>query len=444
MKKGKSITLLSIISVLIAFVLFMTFVPFQMGIKDYNALIGAVDLDYDLEGGVAYTLTLAEDNENEVEDVNEVIDVLEYRLSALGYGVYSVKALKSTDAGVKDYSIRIETEARDTLTEDIKVVAAHGELKFFGGTSEDSINTEILTDMKVIKSAKYTGQATTGQFEMKIEFTKEAYDELIKLIESEPAYFLKVTLGAGEMHDDHAHENILFQDKIDATYFNRRVMPLYSTSETSARQMALQMQSGGLAYEYELDDGVLISAPYGEDAGLKCAVAIIVTAVVIMALLILAYKGFGIVTALSTLLFILGESWLLIGIPGIVLNIGGVIGIILATVLCAFGMIILANRVRDEIATGKKTVKAAINQSFAKSLVPTISVNVIAGLIALMLFAFAKGVIKGFAITFGIGAVVSIIATLVFTRMFNSLIMPLVKDKEKFLGVTKNDVEEEA
>ena len=114
MNKGKSITLLSIISVLMACVLVFTFMRFEVGVKNYNSLLGAVELDYDLEGGVAYTLTLADDNEEEVGDnINAVIDTLENRLDQLGYGTYSVKAVKSTDESVEDYQIRIETKATE-------------------------------------------------------------------------------------------------------------------------------------------------------------------------------------------------------------------------------------------------------------------------------------------------------------------------------------------
>ena len=438
MSKGKSITLLSIISTIVAFVLVMSFIRFPIGIKNYNSLLGAIDLDYDLNGGVAYTFTLSSDNEEEVENIEDVVDVMEYRLDALGYGAYSVKAIKSTDVGVEDYAIRVETKATDTLSSDIEVIGAHGELKFFGGTSEEEVTTEILQGIDVIKSAKFNGEVTVGQYEIEIEFTKAAYDELMKLIKSEAAYFLKITLGDSHEHDGHVHENVLFQNQVDETYFNKRVMPLYSADETSAKQMVLQIESGGFPYIYEHDGGVVISSPYGEDVALKCAVAIIVTATVLMAVMVVAYKGFGIITALSSLLFILAEGWLLIAVPNIVLNMGGVVGVLSATLLCNVGMTILAKRVKEEISTGKKTAKAAINKAFKKALVPTISINVIAGIVSLSLLAFTSGVVKGFAITFGIGAVVSLISTLVFTRMYNALIMPLVKDKEKFIGVVND------
>ena len=431
MSKGKSLTLLSIISVIIAFVLVMTFISFPVGIYNYNSLLGAVELDYDLEGGKAYTLTLSEDNEEEVDNIDSVIDTLEYRLKELGYGTYSVKALKSTETGVEDYSIRIETKNTQTLAQDMQVVVAYGELKFFGGPSAEEATTEILQDIEVVESAKYNGEVTAGAYEINIKFTKKAYDELVKLIdEAEFDYYLKITLG--EATD--GQEKVLFQDKIDRSYFKQRQMPLYSENSASARQLALQMQNDGLAYKYDIDDGVVVSSPYGEDAALKCAVAIITLALLLIALLIIVYKGFGITVALSSLLFILCEGWLLIGIPNIVINLGGVIGIMLAVILNFVSMIILVDRIKDEFTAGQKTVKASINKGFKQALKPTIVLNVVAGIIALLLFAFTQGLIQSFAITFGIGAVLSIVSGLLFTRMFNGLIMPLVSDKEKFLG----------
>ncbi len=440
MRKGKSITLLSIIGVIIAFVLVMTFVRFPVGIKNYNSLLGAVELDYDLAGGTAYTLTLADDNEEEVDDINQVVDTLEYRLSVLGYNVYSVKAIKSMDEGVEDYQIRIETKTTDTLATDIAVVTAHGELKFFGG-AEENPTTEILEDIQVVKSAKYKGEVTAGSFQIDIEFTKAGFNALSELIESEDHYHFKITLG----EDEHGHETVLFSDHISQDYFTKRTMPLYTSTESGARQMALQMNSGGLAYKYDVDGGVTVTSPYGEDVALKCAVAVITLAVVLMAVMIVLYKGFGVITALSSLLFILAEGWLLIGVPGIVVSMGGVLGIMCAIVLNAVGMIILAKRVKEEFMNSEKTAKAAVSKGFKTALLPTINVNVISGVFALAFFAFAKGAIKSFAITFGIGAVVAIIATLLFTRMFNALIFPLIKNKDTFLGkreVSASEVEE--
>ncbi len=430
MSKGKSATLLSIISIIIAAILVMSFIRFPVGIKNYNSLLGAVELDYDLGGGVAYTLTLSEENENEVEDVDQVVEVLEHRLGELGYSSYVVKAYKSTQEGVKDYSIRIETRAKDTLEADIQTVVAYGDLKFYGGVSESEINTEILTDMSVVKNATYKGEVSAGAHQIDIEFTDEAREELLKLANSEAVYFFKVALDDG--HDHGSTELLAVQ--INADSFVKNVLTLYATQESSAKQLVLHMQGYGLPFRYDVDSGEAITSPYGEDVGTKVAIAIIALAVVLMAILVVRYKGFGITTALSTLLFIIAEGWLLIGVPNIVLNMGGVVGVMASTVLCFVGMQILSSNVKDAYNTGKKTVKASIKKGFKESLVSTIGVNVVAGLIALALFALSKGMVQGFAITFGIGAVVALIATTVFTRMFDALLLPLYDNKESYLG----------
>ena len=445
MSKGKSATLLSIISVIIAAILVMSFIRFPVGIKNYNSLLGAVELDYDLGGGVAYTLTLSEENENEVEDIDQVIDVLEYRLGELGYSSYTVKAYKSTKDGVKDYAVRIETRAKDTLAADIQTIVAYGDLKFYGGVSETEINTEILTDMSVVKNATYKGEVSAGAHQIDIEFTDEAREELLKLAASEAAYYFKVSLDDGHEHD--ATELLAVQ--LTSESFVKNVMSLYAPEESSAKQLVLHMQGYGLPFRYDVDAGEAITSPYGEDAGTKAAIAIIALAVVLMAALVVIYKGFGISTALSTLLFIIAEGWLLIGVPNIVLNMGGVLGVMASTVLCFIGMQILGRNVKDAYNTGKKTVKASIKKGFKDSLVPTISINVVAGLIALALFSLAKGMVQSFAITFGIGVVVALVATTVFTRMFDALLLPLYDKKENYLGkkdavVETESVQEEA
>ncbi len=443
MSKGKSITLLSIISVLLAIVMVLTFAQFRLdkeGIKSYASLLGAIELDYDLEGGRAYTLTLNEDNEEEVTDIDSVIDTLCYRMDQLGYSAYSIKAIKSTDKDVLDYDIRIEAKDTETLASDIAVVSAYGTLNFYGGSTANPTD-EILTDVQVIKNAVFNGASigSDGEstvYSVTLEFTEQAYDQLIELINSaESSYYLEIKLG----------DTVLLSGSsaISASYFQNKNLVVTSQSESSARQMALQMKSGGLAYKYDVDEGAVVTSPYGEKVALKCLVAILSLVILTAILMFVAYRGFGLVTALSLLVFILGEGWLLIGVPGIILSIGGVIGIISATVLFALSMAILANRMKREFVTSKKTVKASIKKAFTQAIVPTVSVSVVAGAVAIVLLAFANGIIKNFAVTFGIGVLVSLFCALVITRMFNVLIFAVVKNKEKFIGFKKQIKAEE-
>ncbi len=439
MSKKKSITLLSIISVLVAFALVMTFIRFPIGVKNYNSAIGSIELDYDLQGGIAYTLTWSGDNEEEVEDIDSVIDTLEYRLNELGYSLYSVKAIKSTNANVKDYDIRIETRNTSSIADDIEVVAAPGEVQFYGGTSENP-TTEILSDIDVIDDAQYLGSVLDDQnntfYQVSITFTQEGYDALMEEISGAGVgsnYYFLMKLGENNLP--------LNKETISEDDFSKRTLNVYLPSEALARQYALQIRTGGLAYIYEVSpDPAIISSPYGENVATKSAIAIGALVALIMVALVVYYRGLGVIGALSMLIFILGETWLLLAVPGIVLSMGGVIGIMVSTIVTALGIVYVLEKIKTAYANSEKTVLASIKKGYKDTFMATIGAGVVSGIIALALLSFASGLIKGFAITFGIGVVVGVITILLFTRMYTALILPLVENKEKFLNLNRAEV----
>lgn len=443
--KIRSVILLSILSVIMAAVLVFTFLRFPVGISNYNSAVGAIDLDYDVEGGVAYTLTLADDNYNEVEDIEAVIKTFNYRLEKLGYKSFTVKALKNTDDGVKDYSIRIETKNTDSVSADIETVAKYGEVKIYGGTDSSSLGV-ICEDVKVINKAKYLGAISSGDqkmFGLQVEFTDAAFETLMKEIDkASSGYYIDIKF-VTEVNGEESEESLFDNggEPIQKSYFEDQSISAYLTDEAETERRALLIGDGGLAYKYEVDEGAIIDSPSGAKVALKALISVLAILVVFMALMLIMYKGLGVITSLSTLLFILGETWLMIGVPGITFSFGGLIGMIIATLLCAISMVVISKRVKEEFANSEKTAMAAIKKGFAQALAPTASIHVLAGIVAILLFAFTSGVVQCFAITMGIGVVVSLIASLGFTRMFSAIILPLADDKEKFLRFKRAEVE---
>ena len=441
MKKGKSITLLSILSVLMAFLLAITFIRFEAGIYNFNSVLGAIELDYDLVGGHAYTYTLSKDNIEEVGDnIDDVIETIDNRMTMLGYPTHSVKAVKSMDEGVLDYDIIIEAKASmserneeevSVLSSDVDVAMRYGELKFYGDATADTVDSkEILTDVKVIESATASAPITSGEdtmYPISINFTNEAYDELSKLIkDNSNKYYLKVKLGDTVLLDLSTESNYLSIES-----FNKTALNLYTASEISAKQSALQISSGGLAYKYELSRLEKVSSPLGENVPTILLIAIIVLVALIVAGLIVGYRLYGLSFGLSLIWFVLVETLMLIAIPGIKLSLGGIVGIILSTLVVCDGFVIIVKRVNEEFSKGK-TLKSAIKTGYQRSLKPIISISVICGVASLAIFAFATGSLKCFAITFGVGAVLGLIINLVITRLYSSIILSLIGYNYKF------------
>ena len=440
MKKGKAITLLSVVSVLMAVLLAMTFVRFSYGIYDYNSILGAVKLDYDIEGGTAYTLTLAEDNEENDVDIENILKTLSDRLDALGYKGYSVTALKEVEEGVDDYSIRIATRSTDSLASDIAAISAYGEVKFYGGTSSDPTE-EIMDEEPAVKDSQYVGSYVDGEstvYQVSLVFTDYGYKTLTDAINaaesstsesnSSSQYYLKITIG----------ETTLLNAAITTSSIVDKTVYITSQSEANAKQIALQIRTGGLAYKYDVSDAQTITPVFGENTATLLFIAVVAFALVAIAAFLILYKGYGVVAALSFILFFLMEIAMLVAVPGIVLSVPGVIGIVFAAIICIDGLIITIARIKEEFAGGK-TVKAAIRNGSKRAFRPILNTNVIALAIALLLFAFTGGTLNCFAITLGIGVVVSFISTVLFTRMFISLILPVCRNSEKFFNLKRSE-----
>ena len=441
MKKGKSITLLSIIGVIMAFLLVITFLRFPFGAKEnFTGILGGIDLDYSLAGGTSYTLTLDDDSED-VEDVQAVADTIGYRLRELGYQDYSIKFSKSKTEGVKDYDIIIETrgkidetgrEQREKLTSDIQVAAAYGDIKIFAGNAENPTE-QVLEDVKVIKDAAYAGKYTDEEnivrYQVLITFTNEAYDYIKSQLEA-GAFYMKVTLGEEEI--------LSGAEPLSLDYFVNNSIAFTTVDETSAQQMALKIKTGGLAYKYNVSKAVSVTSPYGEDVATNSAVVIGALLLVLVVAFVVLYKGYGIISGVSLIAFMLVELLMLIAVPNIRLAIGGVIGMAIALVLCADGMLVLSKRISEEFANGK-TIKASIKTGFKRSLAPVLFVCGTAIVISLLAFAFGFGSIRNFGIVLGIGSAIAIVINLLFVRLMVALFLPLLKKPEAFLNLKRDE-----
>lgn len=442
MKKRTSIVLLSILSVLIAFIVAVTFAQFSFGAnkqKVFNGVLGAIELDYGMEANSVYTLEL-DKTSDDPEDIKEVLDTLSFRLNELGYQNYSVKAVKNTVSSV--YDIRIEINANsnnynqpdtDTLSADMETVVAFGKLQFFGGA--ESSPTETIFDEidNPIESVKYAGyDSASGNHLIAIQFTKDAYNVLEENMEAGD-FYLKVSLG---------DEKVLLSGsgdtgKLSPSYFTNRTLALVSGSEAGAKQMVLQIKSGGLDYKYQISSVSSISSTL-RNASLLSVIAIASIIVLSVVALAVLYKGFGLVSFLSLLLFILIDIFMFIAVPGVKLSIGSVVGIALATVIAVDGLALIIKRISEEYQSGK-TVKSAIRLGFKRALVPTITIGVIAVVLSLTLVLLASGQVYSFAVAFGIGGALATISSLLFTRMFMSILLGLTNDKQGFLNLKRDE-----
>lgn len=111
-------------------------------------------------------------------------------------------------------------------------------------------------------------------------------------------------------------------------------------------------------------------------------------------------------------LSILGATLTLPGIAGIVLTIG----------MAVDANVLIFERIREEMRTGK-TPFNAVESGFSRAFTTIIDANVTTGIAATILFVMGSGPVKGFAVTLLIGIISSMFTAIMLSRMLISIWM---------------------
>jgi protein-export membrane protein SecD len=89
----------------------------------------------------------------------------------------------------------------------------------------------------------------------------------------------------------------------------------------------------------------------------------------------------------------------------VVLTAAGIAGFILSVGLAVDANVLIAERLKEELASGKKA-EDAIREGFARAWLAIRDSNITSIISAIILFWFGTSLIKGFALVFGLGVLV--------------------------------------
>jgi preprotein translocase subunit SecD len=98
------------------------------------------------------------------------------------------------------------------------------------------------------------------------------------------------------------------------------------------------------------------------------------------------------------------------------LTLPGIAGIVLTMGMAVDANVIIYERIREELKTGK-TDRAAVDAGFKNSLSAILDSNITTFFTGIILYQFGSGPIQGFALTLMIGILTSLFSALVLVRM---------------------------
>ncbi|MDH5328041.1 MAG: protein translocase subunit SecD [Gammaproteobacteria bacterium] len=199
------------------------------------------------------------------------------------------------------------------------------------------------------------------------------------------------------------------QDQLSKRF---QITGLDDTSE--ARNLALLLRAGALAAPIEIVEERTVGPSLGKDNISKGFMSVIIGFVLVLAFMLMWYKGFGLVANMA-LAFNLVIIIAVMSIFQFTLTLPGIAGIVLTVGMAVDANVLIFERIREEVANGNSP-QASIHAGYAKALSTIADANITTLIAAVILFAAGTGPIKGFAITLAIGIVTSMFTAIMGTR----------------------------
>jgi SecD/SecF fusion protein len=216
-----------------------------------------------------------------------------------------------------------------------------------------------------------------------------------------------------------------------------------------AQDLAVILRVGALPAPMHVEEERTIGPLLGQDSINKGIKAIIFGGLFVILFMAGYYLLAGVVSDIAlmmNLLMILGGLGILpILFPGIsaTLTLPGIAGIVLSLGMAVDANVLINERIREELATGR-ILRVAITNGYNRAFSAILDSHMTNLIAAFMMFQFGTGPIRGFAVTLTIGLISSLFTSIVVTHTIFDVMLDRgwIKDKLPMfhlLGQTKLD-----
>jgi protein-export membrane protein SecD len=294
------------------------------------------------------------------------------------------------------------------------------DLEFAWGTKREAIRGEEFERFYILKRrVEFTGKYLTDakprydEFhtpEVTFTLTKQGGRRFATLTGANIDKPLAITL------DGRVESAPVIQSKIRDN--GRITMGTGSTYE-DASDLAIVLRAGALPAPVKMAENRVIGPSLGQDSINKGALAAVIGLLAVILLMGIYYKLSGVIADLAMLfnLFFLLAAMAALNAT---LTMPGIAGIILTIGMSVDSNVLILERIREELKTGK-TIRASIDAGYKRALLTIIDSHVTTLITAAVLFQFGTGPIKGFAVSLSLGVIISLFTALVITRIIYDL-----------------------
>lgn len=427
----------NVIKIIIAIVIVLALAylaVFGLKIGDKQIIKGAksITTGLDISGGVSIVYQAKAEDGTVIsdEDLTKAKTVIAKRLEAKNIFDYIVR----TDNTSSQISVDIPADINDTSKDPLEAVEGLDKTAKIMFKDPDG---NILLEGDDIKDAKYSEDATdnTGlpSPHVVLEFSEEGAKKFAEATENLVGQAMSIYLDETEVAAP------IVNSKIES---NTAIITMgegsYSEKKTQAEEYAMLISSGALPFSLDVVSKEYIGPYIGQQALDVSIEAGIVALILICIIMIVIYRLPALVSSVSLVAYV-SIILLVLSNTGISMTLPGIAGLILSIGMAVDANVIIFERLKEELRNNIGP-KKAFEKSFKNAMAAIIDGNVTTFLVALLLYIFGVGTIKGFGIVLVIGTLTSLLTAVVFTKFILKELMPIC-NKNKFLFGLKNEKE---
>ena len=403
--KAKSIIKFASICVIIAILAYVA--AFGVSIMG-KTITASFDKDFgikkgfDLAGGsvIVFEPDVKDMSTVAAEDISAAVAALRLRLDSNGLNEATVSEQVTDD--VK--RLRVEIPAVTDPNEAISYLGAMASLSF-----KDYQGNEIVNGTHVVNAQGVFDQQTNKPV-VQLEFSSEGQ----KLFAEATARIKG--LGDGNNYIAIFVDGVEISRPSVSVVINQNTCIIEGDFTTDAvNQLANQIKSGTLPFALTPVSQNSVGAQLGDDALNKSLIAGGIGLLLVMLYMIIMYRLCGVVASIALVGYVAIVALVLHGFD-IQLTLPGIAGIILTIGTAVDANVIIFERIKEEIKSGK-SLRASVDAGFKRAFGAILDSNITTVIAAVVLWIFGTGTIIGFAKTLLIGTLVSMFTAIMVTRI---------------------------
>jgi preprotein translocase subunit SecD len=325
----------------------------------------------------------------------------------------------------EDNQLRLELPARIPRDKEAEIVRQfegklpEGDQILFERSVEKETGQEYRTPYVVKKRVMLTGdvlsdaRVSIGQFNdpyVSITFDSKGGREFERITADNVKKRMAVVL------DNTIYSAPVIQERISGG--RAQITGTFSTQE--ANDLAIVLRAGALPAPLKIVQDLTVGPSLGQDSIDKGVKATIIAGAMVVLFMMVYYRLSGVIANFALVLNLVCLMGALSALTA-TLTLPGIAGIVLTIGMGVDSNVLIFERIREELRSGK-AVRSAIDAGYDKALLTIIDSHVTTLITGAALFLFGTGPIKGFAVTLCLGIAINLFTALVGTKVIFDLL----------------------